>query len=226
MRSRRSRVRREEERVHERRLIVEFSKWVYRVLLIAYPREFRDRYGAELEQTFGNLCREKVELSDSAGLARLWVRTLLDLAHTAAAQRVSAHSRVEEKEATMNERRLAGIGLFFLVAPALFVLASLLKYELGVGFLFRPFEVLMSEPGSRHLFNLVSPVVFLGGLVLALALNAYAVLRLDVGREDGAIVGTLRFEPRFLNVAVGAASLLLMVTLAGYLFVENIVYRS
>ena len=83
----------------------------------------------------------------------------------------------------------------------------------------------MSEPGRRYVFNLVSPVVFLGGLILALVLNACAVLRLNVGREEGVIVGTVSLEVRLWNIAVVAASLLLLVTLVGYIFAENFVYR-
>ena len=41
------------------------------------------------------------------------------------------------------------------------------------------------------MINLISPVVFLGGLGIALVLNAYAVVRLDVGREDGSPMFTL-----------------------------------
>jgi hypothetical protein len=51
------------------------------------------------------------------------------------------------------------------------------------------------------------------------------VLPLNVGREDGVIVGTVRLEVRFWNIAVVALSLLLLVTLVGYSFVENFVYR-
>jgi hypothetical protein len=56
-------------------------------------------------------------------------------------------------------------------------------------------------------------------------LNAYAVVRLDVGREGGAIVGTVRLEVRFWNIAVAAVSVLLLITLVGYFFAENFVYR-
>jgi hypothetical protein len=91
--------------------------------------------------------------------------------------------------------------------------------------LFDPLEVFLSDPQRLRIFNLVSPVVFLGGLSLALALNAYAVLQLNVGREDGAVVGTVRLEARFWNIAVMAVSLLLLVTLLGYFFAENFVYR-
>ncbi len=91
--------------------------------------------------------------------------------------------------------------------------------------MFDPLEALLSDPERLRVFNLVSPVVFLGGLLLALILNAYAVLRLNVGREDGAIVSTVRLETKFWNIAVVAVSLLLLATLVGYIFVENFVYR-
>jgi hypothetical protein len=69
-------------------------------------------------------------------------------------------------------------------------------------------------------------VVFLGGLILALGLNAQAILRLNVGGEKGVIVGAVRLELRLWNIAVAIASLLLLATLVGYLLIENFVYRS
>ena len=81
-------------------------------------------------------------------------------------------------------------------------------------------------PGSFAIVPMmISPVIFLGGLGLALVLNAYAVLRMRVAMENGSIVGTVRLKPGFWNIAVGAVSLLLLVTLVGYFFAENFVYR-
>jgi hypothetical protein len=97
----------------------------------------------------------------------VWVRTVPDLAATALAERI----RANDKEVMMQDRRLASIGFVLLLAPLYFVSASLLKYELGVGFLFDPLEAFLSVAGRREVFNLISPVVFLGGLGLALALN-------------------------------------------------------
>ncbi|MCA1687489.1 MAG: hypothetical protein LC714_02580 [Actinobacteria bacterium] len=201
------------------------SSLVYRALLRVYPKEFRDAYGREMEQTFRDLCREKRRRGGAAGLVRLWVRVILDFASTAVVERVEERKLARNGEVNVNERRLAWAGLVLLSAPLFFVAASVLKYELGIGFLFDPLEVLLAEPGRRQVFNLVSPVVFLGGLGLALVLNAYAVVRLDVGREDGAIVSTVRLEVRFWNIAVAVMSLLLLATLLGYFFVENFVYR-
>ena len=125
----------------------------------------------------------------------------------------------------MYGRRLAAVGAVLLLAPLYFVGASLMKYGLGVGFLFDPMEAVLSVAGRREVFNLVSPVVFLGGLCLALALNVYAVTRLEVGREDGTIVSTVRITPGFWNIAVAVSSILLLVTLVGYAFLENFTYR-
>ena len=69
-------------------------------------------------------------------------------------------------------------------------------------------------------------MVFLGGLILALGLNAQAILRRNVGGEEGVIVGAVRLELRLWNIAVAIASLLLLATLVGFLFIENFVYRS
>jgi hypothetical protein len=196
---------------------------VYRVLLLAYPKRFRREYGTCMEQAFRDLYREEACRSGGIGLVRLWVRVGRDLASSAVVER--GRVRVEGKEITVSNYKLAGVGFVLLLAPLYFVSASLLKYGLGVGFLFDPLEFFLSQPGRRYVFNLVSPVVFLGGLVLALALNGYSFVRVGVGREDGAIVGTARLEMKPANVAVAMVSLLLLGTLVGYVFVENFAYR-
>lgn len=199
------------------------SERVYRVLLRAYPEEFRRAYGRQMEQAFWDLCREETRRGGGVGLVRLWVRVGLDLASSAAVERIRAHA--EDKEIAVRDYKLAWAGFVLLLAPLYFVSASLLKYGLGIGFLFDPLEFFLSEPGRRYVFNLVSPVAFLGGLLLALALNGYSIVRLGVGREDGAIVGTARLEMKPANVAVAVVSLLLLGTLVGYVFLENFAYR-
>lgn len=198
-----------------------YSEQVYRVLLLAYPKEYRREYGPQMEQAFRDLRREALRRGGGIGLARLWVRVGLDLASSAVVER----SRAEGKEITVRDYKLAGAGFVLLLAPLYFVSASLLKYGLGVGFLFDPLEFFLSEPGRRYVFNLVSPVVFLGGLLLALVLNGRSFVRVGVSREDGAIVGTARLEMKLANVVVAVVSLALLGTLVGYLFVENFAYR-
>ena len=101
----------------------------------------------------------------------------------------------------MYDRKLAVVGFVLILAPLYFVSASLLEFGLGVGFLFDPLETFLSVAGRRAVFNAVSPFVFLGGLCLALALNTYAVVRLDVRREAGTLVGTVRLKLNLSNTA-------------------------
>lgn len=197
------------------------SERVYGVLLRACPQEFRREYGDQMLQTFRDLCREERRKGGAGRLAKLWVRAILDLAGTAIAER----SRANEREATVYDRKLAGVGFLLLSAPLYFVSASLLKYGLGMGFLFDPLEAFLSVAQRRDVFNLVSPILFLGGLGLAVALNAYSVMRLNVGREEGAVVGTMRLEVKLLNLAVIAVGSLLLATLLGYAFLENFAPR-
>jgi len=148
---------------------------VYRVLLLAYPREFRRDYGPQMEQAFGDLYRQACERGRRRGIELLWALTISDLARTAVEQRITP--RADHEEVAMYDRRLAVVGSLLLLALLYFVSASLLKYGLGIGILFDPLEVFLSASGRRVVFNLVSPFVFLGGLRLALALNTYAVAR-------------------------------------------------
>jgi hypothetical protein len=202
------------------------SERLYRALLAAYPREFRREYGPQMRQVFRDLCREERRKNRKTGLGQLWIRTALDLATTALGARISGLGRPYSKEVGLNDYKLAGLGFALLLAPLYFVSASLLKYGLGIGVLFDPLDrALTSDPANMRVFNLVSPVVFLGGLALALVLNVYAVLRFDFGREDGTIVSTVRLEAKFWNLAVAFLCLVLLSMLVGYLFLENFTYR-
>jgi len=176
-----------------------------------------------MEQTFQDLCREEAR---KTGFVWLWLRAILDLGTTAFVERIRALGRSDGREVGVNDYKLAGVGIAFLLSPLLFVAASLLKYGLGIGFMFDPLDrAFMSDPENLRVFNLVSPVVFLGGLGLALVLNTYAVLRVNLSREDGTIVSTVRVEMKLANIAVVVVSSLLLGTLVGYFFLENFAYR-
>jgi hypothetical protein len=199
------------------------SQRIYRALLKANPVVFRREYGPQMEQVFADLYREAYERGGRRGIALLWVLTISDLAKMAVAQRIRL--RTDHEEVAMYYRRLAVVGSVLLLAPLYFVSASLLKYGLGIGFLFDPLETFLSVAGRRVVFNAVSPFVFLSGLCLALALNTYAVTRVNVRRDAGTLVSTVRIKLELWNIAVAAASILLLATLLGYVFLENITYR-
>jgi len=199
------------------------SERVYRMLLLAYPRDFRREYGLQMEQAFGDLYREACERGGRSTIALLWALTITDLARTAVAQRITP--RADHEEVAMYDRRLAVVGFLLLLAPLYFVAASLLEYGLGVGFLFDPLEAFLSVAARRIVFNVVSPFVFLGGLCLALALNTYAVARLNFRREEETMVSIVRLKLKSSNIAVAVISILLLATLVGYVFLENFTHR-
>lgn len=117
---------------------------------------------------------------------------------------------------------LAAVGTALLFTPALFVTASVLKYELGVGV---PYDALAWIFSSRA-FDRASPAVLLGGLVVALVLNVYAVADLSVRHDQRGFTGRVRVARRVANLLVIAASALVLTVLLGYLVVENVAPRA
>lgn len=68
------------------------SERVYRAMLKAYPREFREQYGPQMAQTFGDLFREASETGGFLVLVGLWMRTMLDLTKSVVAERGRANA--------------------------------------------------------------------------------------------------------------------------------------
>lgn len=125
-----------------------------------------------------------------------------------------------------SSNKLAGIGFILGLPPLLFVSAAVLKYWLGIGFLFDPLDTFLnSNPQALRVFNLVSPAVFLGGLALALILNLYPIFDVKIHREKDALVGTVTVKAKFYNVTVAGLSSLLLATLLVYAFIENFTIR-
>lgn len=63
------------------------SERVYRVMLKAYPKQFREEYGAHMVQAFGDLRRRETGRAGTGGLVALWVRASVDLLISASAER-------------------------------------------------------------------------------------------------------------------------------------------
>jgi hypothetical protein len=116
--------------------------------------------------------------------------------------------------------RAAMLGLFLAAPAALFLLANVLN-ELGITLFYAPIDALISGPQRQQIFNLVSPVVFLGGIAAALLLNFLAIARLDLRWEQKRLVSTVTIEPRTLNVVLILAVGLMLTMLVAYAFVEN-----
>lgn len=69
------------------------SRRIYRVLMRAYPRDIRERYGEEMVGCFSDACRDEVRRSGSKGLAAVWLHALPDLIFTALKERSNMSAR-------------------------------------------------------------------------------------------------------------------------------------
>src|SRR5579871_6862609 len=65
---------------------VRLSEWVFRMLLWAYPRRFREAYGQDMVRTFRDLLRAE-RPRGAVRFAGLWARTLADVARSALRER-------------------------------------------------------------------------------------------------------------------------------------------
>src|SRR5205814_1118085 len=64
------------------------SERLYRVLLLAYPTEFRRAYRREMIQTFRDCCHEAIHQRGQWGVLRLWGLVLYDLVKSAFTEHV------------------------------------------------------------------------------------------------------------------------------------------
>lgn len=113
----------------------------------------------------------------------------------------------------------AMIGFLFALPPLFFVTAAVLKYGLGIGFIFDPLASFLADPERLRLFNIISPILFLGGLIMAIALNLYPLLHFNRRTEDAVL--TLTLHARTWNMLVVATSTVLLMVLVVYAFLEN-----
>lgn len=117
----------------------------------------------------------------------------------------------------VSRSKLAWLGFALIIPPFYFVAAAVLKYGFGWGLFFDPLAAFFADPQRLRFLNLVlTPVLFFGGLLLALGLNLYALV---TGRDEN---GFRRRVPNFL-VVLTSFSLLAVITIYGYL--ENFTRR-
>lgn len=105
---------------------------VYRLLLFAYPAEFRREYGAEMARFFDDRCREIAGAEGGALLWRFWLHILCDLAVSASAEHREAfvHRRFPQ-EGSMTGKRVIG-GILLLGAAANIVYDAVSPNAMGV----------------------------------------------------------------------------------------------
>jgi hypothetical protein len=89
------------------------SRWfcrLYRLLLCAYPPDFRRRYGAEMAQVFGDRCRGIAQTQGVRGLLMFGMRSVADWLTTTIRERIASTIEVAPAAETSD-----GVPLFYTV---------------------------------------------------------------------------------------------------------------
>lgn len=120
----------------------------------------------------------------------------------------------------LSDRSSAAVGLVLLLPALMFVTSNILKYELGMPFLYEHLGF-FSNVQSSTVYDFLSPVLFLGGTAIALALNLLSTTQISLAREVDSIVGVVRFRPKPFNVSIIVSTVLVLGMLVLYLIVEN-----
>jgi transcriptional regulator with XRE-family HTH domain len=120
-------------------------------------------------------------------------------------------------------RKAAWIGSALLLPAALFVTVNLLKFGIGVGAPYDLFAGIGGRLGAVGAFDALSPILFIGGPLLAVLLSLMAQVRPRVRFDGGAIAITgLSVTVHRFNLAVLLLAAAVLVALAIYLVGENL----
>ena len=117
------------------------------------------------------------------------------------------------------------VGLMMVFPAVYFISASILKYNFGISFLFDPLEIFFSSYEMLRIFNLISPVIFVFGLLGALLTNLLTMFSVKLWKEKSTIQSEISFSPRALNLLVSVISFSTLMIMLTYAFGENFIIR-
>ena len=147
---------------------------VYRALLMAYPKTFREHYETQLVQVFRDSFRDEYHHNGMPGVIDLWLHTFADLLVTALMERIMERSQFMFSPKVILWGGLASVfgGLFWMLAglsnsPAALVLALVL----GLGGLASLYSRQAGQGGKLGLAGFTLGII---GTVLALAVLWWA----------------------------------------------------
>jgi len=138
---------------------VRFSVGVYRLLLAAYPKAFRDEYGPHMVQVFQDLSIRAYSQNGSDGILRLWAITLFDLFKSVVEEHL-------QKETNMNKSTFIRISGWALILGAV-----------GYAFLFLGWFLDENYP-LLHWEKTYGGIMYISGFMIAPLMTAIGVLGL------------------------------------------------
>jgi hypothetical protein len=179
------------------------SNRLYRLLLAAYPAEFRHEYGAHMAQVFRDRCREEQGrrrgVGGSAGLARVWMETILDLARTAPEEHLHNAGRgVRLMKALLKiAAALVAYAVLFMLAGKFlastrehlpFLVGTLLDSLIAIGILFNFLVLIFVNTGWLAAKRAVIISGIITSVLVIAMVSAIALSQPVNGRPNGAAI--------------------------------------
>ena len=112
------------------------------------------------------------------------------------------------------------LGLVLLFPALYFVVASILKFQFGYGFLFGFVDNFINKTNGQENFNAITPFIFGGGLLLAFGLNLISQVE-NVRNASSFRNRTLKLRFKTLNLIVVLISGFTGLAILSYLAAEN-----
>jgi len=116
-------------------------------------------------------------------------------------------------DVSRQDHRIAALGLLLIVPALILCFTGILQSLLGTSQFNDTLAIFKLDSLLFH------PVVLLGGLSLAFALNLITVARLRI--QDGSLTGTIQLRGKLLNLGLLACIGLLLSIIFLYLLTEN-----
>ena len=104
---------------------------LFSLILLAYPREFRHAYGAQMTQLFRDCYRAEKVNRGLLGVGRLWCRTLLDLVRAAPREHLESMGKEHAIMRNAGKNALGLLGSIALVVVAFLLLSYGRKHEVS-----------------------------------------------------------------------------------------------
>ncbi len=104
---------------------------LYDLLLRAYPAKFRCEYGPQMAQVFRDCHRAEERRGGLAGIAGLWLRTMLDLAQTAPHEHIENLGKEDTIMKNLKSDLVALLGCIGIIVVALVLLTYGRNHEVS-----------------------------------------------------------------------------------------------
>jgi hypothetical protein len=135
---------------------------------------------------FDDMCKAHLSCNGALGFISLWVRILKDLARSVAKE----HLTQWRKEMRRKQIIPIAIGSLFLVYSMSFAAVNILKYTLGFGDLWNPFEGIINSARPSLLSETLNGLIILGpALAFAFYVLPLITVRIDLRSDQIATIG-------------------------------------